>query len=396
MIDQIQKYAAHIESLTGVPCSVFDVTLKELGSGHFCAGCPARCDFINTHLYGCWEAHRWGGKYIYYCPAGFIFVAAAVANETGMLQSGVLAGPIVMGNAEDFDAPFAADGIINLTTTQVNDLAELMGGLFPTLADKGGYGLSTEHNTLLNDIYKVIDEIKYKETAFYPLELEKELQTAIISGNKGRAKELLNTLLGYIFFSSNADLATIKSRVAELLVLLGRSAIEGGAEANQIFSMNADFSKEIGRFDSLESLSVWLTGIINRYISDVFEFAEAKHTDVMHKVTAYIKAHYSEKLSLSDIAEHVYLSKSYLSKIFKEEMHCSLTDYINSIRIEKSKLLMLDPKLSLVEVAAVAGFDNQSYFTKVFRKVTGVSPGKYRETRGVKTHSVYIKNLSAK
>lgn len=125
------------ESLTGVPCSVFDVTLKELGSGHFCAGCPARCDFINTHLYGCWEAHRWGGKYIYYCPAGVIFVAAAVANETGMLQSGVLAGPIVMGNAEDFDAPFAADGIINLTTTQVNDLAELMGGLFPTLADNG-------------------------------------------------------------------------------------------------------------------------------------------------------------------------------------------------------------------------------------------------------------------
>lgn len=43
----------------------------------------------------------------------------------------------------------------------------------------GGYGLSTEHNTLLNDIYKVIDEIKYKETAFYRLSSKKELQTAI-------------------------------------------------------------------------------------------------------------------------------------------------------------------------------------------------------------------------
>ncbi|HIV02962.1 MAG TPA: helix-turn-helix transcriptional regulator, partial [Candidatus Aphodoplasma excrementigallinarum] len=107
------------------------------------------------------------------------------------------------------------------------------------------------------------------------------------------------------------------------------------------------------------------------------------HTDILHKVTAYVKAHYSEKLSLAGIAEHVYLSKSYLSKIFKEEMHCSLTDYINRIRVEKSKLLMLDPRLSLVEVAAASGFDNQSYFTKVFRRVTGVSPGKYRETRGI-------------
>ena len=258
-----------------------------------------------------------------------------------------------------------------------------MGALFPALAEQGGYGLELEQNTLLNDIYKVIDEIKYKQTSFYPLETEKKLQAAIIEGDKERSKELLNTLLGYIFFQSNADLDTIKSRVTELLVLLGRSAIEGGAEANQIFSMNADYAKAIERFDSLESLSLWLTGIINRYISYVFEFSEAKHTDVLHKVTAYIKAHYSEKLSLAGIAEHVYLSKSYLSKIFKEEMHCSLTDYINRIRVEKSKLLMLDPRLSLVEVAAASGFDNQSYFTKVFRRVTGVSPGKYRETRGI-------------
>ncbi len=383
MVDRIHKYVAHLSSLTGVDCGVLDISLKTIGKGHFCTNCPCRCDYINTHLYGCWEAHRWGGKYIYYCPAGFIFIAVAVVNETGMPQSGVLAGPVIMGALEDFEPPFDVRGIVNLSTTRVNDLAELMGVLFPALADQGGYGLELEQNTLLNDIYKVIDEMKYKPAAFYPLETEKKLQAAIIHGDKEHSKELLNTLLGYIFFQSNADLDTIKSRVAELLVLLGRSAIEGGAEANQIFSMNADYTKAIERFDSLESLSLWLTGIINRYISYVFEFSEAKHTDVLHKVTAYVKEHYSEKLSLAGIAEHVYLSKSYLSKIFKEEMHCSLTDYINSIRVEKSKLLMLDPRLSLVEVAAASGFDNQSYFTKVFRRMTGVSPGKYRETRGI-------------
>ena len=384
MNDRMHKYSAHLASLTGVPCSVLDISLKSLDAGHFCMQCPLGCDFVNTHLYGCYEAHRWGGKYIYYCPAGFIFVAATAVNEMGMPQFGALAGPVIMGNPEDFDVPFPVDTIVTLSTKKVNDLAELMGVLVPALSEKGEFGLDMNQGALLNDLYKVIDEIRLNEKAFYPLELEKELRDAIIRGDKARSKELLNSLLGYVFFSSNANFDTIKSRVAELLVLLGRSAIEGGAEANQIFAMNDDFAKELDKFESLESLSIWLTGIINRYISYVFEFGDAKHTDVMHKVTAYIKAHYGEKLSLSDIAQQVYLSKSYLSKIFKEEMNCSITDYINSIRIEKSKLLMLDHTLSLVEVASIAGFDNQSYFTKVFRKMTGISPGKYREKSGLK------------
>ena len=99
----------------------------------------------------------------------------------------------------------------------------------------------------------------------------------------------------------------------------------------------------------------------------------------------YVKANYSKKITLDDVARHVYLSRSYLSSLFKEETGDSLFAYINRVRIDKSKMFLLDSAVNLVDVASLCGFDDQSYFTKVFKKATGVSPKKYRDTRGKTT-----------
>ena len=85
---------------------------------------------------------------------------------------------------------------------------------------------------------------------------------------------------------------------------------------------------------------------------------------------------------MDDISSYVYLSKSYLSKIFKDEMKCTITNYINSVRVEKSKQLLADSSLSLADIAYFVGFEDQSYYTKVFKKITGVSPGKYKNIKG--------------
>ena len=61
---------------------------------------------------------------------------------------------------------------------------------------------------------------------------------------------------------------------------------------------------------------------------------------------------------------------------------CSLSTYINRVRIDNAKLFLLNDDISLTDVAYLSGFDDQSYFSKIFKKVTGVTPGRFRSKRG--------------
>ena len=72
----------------------------------------------------------------------------------------------------------------------------------------------------------------------------------------------------------------------------------------------------------------------------------------------------------------------YLSKVFKTETGVSFVDYLNGIRVEQAKYLLLSSDSSLKEIAGATGFGDQSYFTRIFRLSTGVSPGKYRKSAG--------------
>lgn len=81
---------------------------------------------------------------------------------------------------------------------------------------------------------------------------------------------------------------------------------------------------------------------MHRFISSSFDFTQVKHSDVVYKVMEYVRRNFSRKISLDDIAGEVYLSRSYLSSLFKEEPDRALFAYINHVRIEKSKQMLLD------------------------------------------------------
>ena len=74
----------------------------------------------------------------------------------------------------------------------------------------------------------------------------------------------------------------------------------------------------------------------------------------------------------------VYLSPAYFSRVFKKEMGVTFNSFLNEVRIEKSKSLLRNNDLKMVDIALMVGFESQSYFTKVFKKITGISPLQYR------------------
>ena len=215
----------------------------------------------------------------------------------------------------------------------------------------------------------------------YPWRLEKLLVQAISQRDETLAKELLNILLVNIYYYSKEDMQIMKTRIIELVVLLSRSAIDGGADGDEVLKQNHRYMENIQALETLDSLNKWLTAVLENFLGYMLNFSGIKHTYTISEVKSYVHENYSQKLTVEDIANHVYISKSYLSRIFKEETGDSLTVYINKVRIEKSMTFLADKSLTLIDISNMVGFDEQSYFTKVFKNIIGMSPGKFRKTK---------------
>lgn len=108
----------------------------------------------------------------------------------------------------------------------------------------------------------------------------------------------------------------------------------------------------------------------------------ADSDDIIARVTAYIQANFRENIDRGDVASIAYITPNYLSKQFRSKMGMNLREYINQIRVDEAKRLLLSTNLPVSEVAGAVGYENISYFSTVFRKYTGMSPVDWRISGG--------------
>jgi len=96
------------------------------------------------------------------------------------------------------------------------------------------------------------------------------------------------------------------------------------------------------------------------------------------KAKQFIAEHYSEPLSLEQVAQAVNTSSFYFCKMFKRITGLNFTEYVSRVRIERAKNLLLNPNLRISEIAFEVGFQSLTHFNRVFRKMVGLSPTDYR------------------
>lgn len=101
----------------------------------------------------------------------------------------------------------------------------------------------------------------------------------------------------------------------------------------------------------------------------------------VRKANDFIRQHYTEDISLTDIARHVCLSSSYLSRIYKKETGMSTVDQIKKLRIEKAIQLLETSNMKIQDVAMAVGYNSSRYFLAVFRSIVGKGPTEYREEK---------------
>jgi AraC-like DNA-binding protein len=371
--------AADWGSATGVPTDVFDFSGHALldDSRCFCfTSCPMAgvCDPQAAHRFGCYEAERWEGEYVYYCPASLAFVATLV-REGGRSVYGLVAGPLVMGPVEDL----------------LSDLGPELGGLVGELpvrtpAEVGA--MSRMQRAVCDAFSPAAPAVRSRSgleslasghpAAAYPLDVERELVAMVRRGDRAGASELINQLLGAIYLAAGGDFGRLRREAAELVTVFSRAAIEGGADAEAIFGEKRVLGARLAGFATLDDVSDFLVNVFHRFVGYVFDFSQFQHANALRKVIEHVNTHYADRITLADAARQVFLSPTYLSSVFSSEMGMGFTAYVQSVRVEKSKRLLLDTRLTIAEVAAVTGFADQSYVTQVFAKVVGMSPTRFR------------------
>ena len=110
----------------------------------------------------------------------------------------------------------------------------------------------------------------------------------------------------------------------------------------------------------------------------MFDYIPSRGNEIIKRAIRYISGNYSQNLTLEDLAEHVNLNPSYFSSLFKQSTGSSFREYLNMVRIEESKRLLANTDYSIIDISLAVGFEDQSYFSKVFKKYTGLTPKQFR------------------
>ncbi|MGB8450775.1 MAG: response regulator [Anaerocolumna sp.] len=152
----------------------------------------------------------------------------------------------------------------------------------------------------------------------------------------------------------------------------------------EIFETHKTYHYQIERSDQLRNINKLLIDFSGNLIKEIQNIRYHNSKSLINQALNFIKYHYTEKISLDDVAEELSVSKHYLSSIFKKETGENMSLYINKLRIETAKQLLLESDIKIKEVFEKAGYSDQQYFSKVFKKITGLTVIEYKEGMGRK------------
>lgn len=395
------------EACMKLPIQVLDETGSLLDS---CGGTSSYCRCFKRflppddsceklHMNASRKAIGLGEAYIFSCHANLNHIVFPLIYKSNFLGS-ILVGPFLM-DTPDSTLVTGLSRKYSIPTEELFNLYDELGSIQVILPETVKYlsrllyflfsGLIVDAKEVLKQNQeKILQQSRINESIqmyktggavlsdTYPYDLEKALITKVKTGAKQEAKGILNELLGYVLFSEGSGLDTVKARASELTTLLSRAVIEGGASTDTVLKLNNQFLMNFQKIDSLDALCLKLQETVETFTDSMFSGIPSSGSQTMKKAVQYITQHYSENLTLEEVAGAVHLNPSYFSTYFKQSAGLSFKEYLNMVRVEESKRLLTNTEYSIIDIAVATGFENQSYFSKVFKKYTGLTPRQFR------------------
>lgn len=232
-------------------------------------------------------------------------------------------------------------------------------------------------NYTLDDYAMNIEGIKQR------YKVEKELLYYVSQGNKSKALDLINKDSLQVIEKMNRfpdnPLRGIKNIMIVLNSLLRKSIEKGGVDEYFIHIISEDFAVKIeGSKTSKELTTIMMTMIIE-YCNLVNEHNTRVYSDLVARAITYMKLNFKEDIGLASIAKELFIHPTYLAKRFKIETNKTVSEYVNEIRIQEAKFMLKATEFRVEDIAYYVGYNDKKYFSKIFKKIIGVSPSEYRQ-----------------
>ena len=435
LLEKAEKILLDYKQATGSCICIYDNAYKPRFPGNcgtecgpekkicqYCKNFDKQASFPchDMHINAIKEANKKGGSHIYQCGTGLLFWTSPIYTE-GVFSGAVRGSGFLSEKQKTIDIFLNANDTSVMCNDEIpkeelkeriNSLPEADGEKVQSLAEMMqlcaeslSSGSEDYHEIIRRRaeqqeaIAKIVGELKSQygensEKPGYPLEKEKTLMAALRKGDTAEAKKTLNELLAMLFFSNSGQFKYIQLRVTELVVLISRVEISPAKSGNLSMEINSQNLKAVQEAKTIEELTDILHIIIDRVSGAISSFKGIPHAAALRKAENFILENYTRKISLKEISAIAGLSPPYFSTIFKEEMGENLSKYLNRLRVEKASRLLLETDMSLSEIAACCCFEDQSWFSKIFKAYTGISPGKYRNQGGGTIRNIGDNNLS--
>ncbi len=215
---------------------------------------------------------------------------------------------------------------------------------------------------------------------------EKKLVRFVLSGDYDGARALLDNLPQsqeyYRDFAARSANDVEQQRQLALIMNSGlrMTVLSTNVPVTIIHGIATYFGRTINTAtaETLRSGAL-MDAILRTYCGMVQEFGRKTYSPAAERIVSYIFSNLTEGLSLQQIAEQSNYSSVYVNRILKRETGCSAIQFIKQKRIVLAKAMLYLDDMSVEEVSVAVGFNNFSYFCRVFRQVEGMSPTEYRE-----------------
>ena len=376
---------------------------------------PCFCQLVQSNPEGmrrCRQAFERAGRYsyslgesyIYSCHAGLVeWAAPIVSDETGQAGT-IITGQVSMWpldeqatqeilkqikdlNLDPEEVAKALKEVGVVPGRKVRALADMLFAAAVQIMHPGceilqRRRLVSEQQALLADTIQqkklsLEEETPRQPRHIYPFEKEQELVGRVRLGDRTGAREILNEILGDILFNSAGQPQVIKARIMELLIVLSRAAVEGGANLDELLHLAHKYMEEMVQLEPLDELCAWIVQVLDEFV-DIVYVQDSKYLPVLQNAADYIRENYARDLTLEEVAQAVHISPYYLSHLFKEELGVTFIGYLTKVRIEQAKILLLETNLTIQQISYMVGYQDSSYFTKVFKKLEGRTPTQFR------------------